>query len=113
MARAESPFPTRGLACRRRQQSRLRRWRSALPARAADHAAKIAMVEVWVLVGENVGVDVAEGRVWFVLVAVVEGLDDVFLETGRAGIGRDHGLAQGLRERLVGYAQHVHLDAGG
>ena len=37
-------------------------------------------MEVWLLVRDHVGRDVAEGRVWLVFDAVVEGLDDVFLE---------------------------------
>src|SRR3984893_6803526 len=48
------------------------------PRGAADHAAEVAAMEVRVLISENVGVDVAEGRLRLVLVAVVEGLDDVF-----------------------------------
>ena len=35
------------------------------------------------------------------------------LKWGVRGKGRHHGLAHGVRELVVGYAQHVHLDAGG
>jgi len=46
-----------------------------------------------------------------VLDAVVEGLNDVFLETGHAGISRDRSLALRVRELLIGDAEHIHLDA--
>jgi hypothetical protein len=41
-----------------------------------------------ILVGQHIGVDLAEGRVGFVL-DPVEGLDDVFLELRRTWISRD------------------------
>src|ERR1700720_4194176 len=63
------------------------------PGGAADHAAEIDAMEVQVLVREHVGVDVAEGRLRLVLVAVVEGLDDVFLETRRTRMCMHHRLA--------------------
>jgi hypothetical protein len=57
---------------------------SAVPVRAADHAAEIAAVEVRILVGDDIGLDVAEGRFGLVLDAIVEGLDDILLEIRRA-----------------------------
>src|SRR6266850_5790229 len=48
---------------------------------SSNNAAEIDAGEVRILVREHVGVDVAEGRLRLVLVAVVEGLDDVFFET--------------------------------
>src|SRR5258708_14693451 len=65
------------------------------PRGGADHAAEIAAAEVRVLVREHVGVDVAEGRLRLVLVAVVEGLDDVFLETRRTRMCMHYRLALG------------------
>src|ERR1700682_3723245 len=53
---------------------------SASPGRSANHAAEIAAPESRVLVREHVGLDVAERRVGLVFDAVVERLDDVFLE---------------------------------
>src|ERR1700722_6667930 len=53
---------------------------SHAPGGAADHAAEIDWREIRVLVGEHVGLDVAEGRARLVPDAVVERLDDVFLE---------------------------------
>src|SRR3977135_2586133 len=53
---------------------------SAPPGRSADHAAEITAPESRVLVREHVGLDVAECRVGLMLDAVVEGLNDVFLE---------------------------------
>src|ERR1700721_4062608 len=53
---------------------------SAAPRRATDAAAEVTTVEVRVLVGDHIGLDVAEGGIGLVLDAVIEGLDDVFLE---------------------------------
>src|SRR5260370_5580654 len=82
------------------------------PGGAADHAAEIALMEVRILVREHVGIDVAEGRLRLVLVAVVEGLDDVFLETRVTRMCMHHRLA--LRVAVFGISQskHVHFDAG-
>ena len=64
-----------------------------------------------VLVGEHVGLDVAEGSVRLVLDAVVERLDDVFLEVAAARIRPHHRLALCVGEVGVGDTQHVHLYA--
>src|SRR6267142_6395157 len=53
---------------------------SASPGRSANHAAEIAAPESRVLVRDHVGLDVAECRVGLVFDAIVERLDDVFLE---------------------------------
>ena len=45
--------------------------------------------------------------------AVVEGLDDLFLEMAGARVRADHRFALGLGELGKGDAEHVHLDAGG
>src|ERR1700730_11309863 len=63
---------------------------SAVPGGATDHAAEISQREMRVFVGEHVGLDVAEGRMRLVPDAVVEGLDDVFLETAAAGVRLHH-----------------------
>src|SRR6266446_7854622 len=52
----------------------------ASPGRSANHAAEIAAPESRVLVREHVGLDVAECRVGLVFDAIVERLDDAFLE---------------------------------
>ena len=44
-------------------------------------------MKVRVLVGENVGVDVAERRVRPVFESIVEGLNDFLLELGKQGQG--------------------------
>src|SRR6185369_7304100 len=75
---------------------------SAVPVRAADNAAEIAAVEVRLLVRDDVGLHVAKGRVRLVPDAVVEGLDDVFLELRRAREGLHHGLALVVGVFLVG-----------
>src|SRR5437764_14817525 len=75
---------------------------SARPARSPDHSAEIAALEAGVLVGEDVGLDVAERRVGLALDAIVEGLDDVFLEMRGARIGRGHGLALRIRALVIG-----------
>src|SRR5882757_3750655 len=81
------------------------------PGRGADHAAEIDLGEVRVLIREYVGVDIAEGRLRLVLVAVVEGLDDIFLETRATRMCMHHRLA--LRVAVFGISQskHVHFDA--
>src|SRR5439155_17913071 len=48
-----------------------------------------------------------------VVEAVVEGLDDLFLEAAGARVRADHRLALGLGELGKSDAEHVHLDAGG
>src|SRR5260370_34194344 len=83
------------------------------PARGSDHAAEILGPERGTLVGEHVGVDSAEGRLRLVVEAVVEGLDDLFLEAAGARVRADHDFALGLRELGKSDAEHVHLDAGG
>src|SRR5258706_13547832 len=90
-------------------------WRlagSSTPGGSSDHAAEIDAGEVRILVCEYVGVDVAEGRLRLVLVAVVEGLDDVFLETRATRMCMHHRLA--LRVAVFGISQpkDIHFDAG-
>src|ERR1700730_971665 len=86
---------------------------SAVPGGAADHAAEIAAPEVRIFVGEHVGLDVAEGGMRLVPDAVVEGLDDFFLETAAARMRLYHRLALRVGEFGGGNAQHVHLHARG
>src|SRR5271167_756334 len=81
------------------------------PSRGADHAAEINRREMRVLVGEHVGVDSAKGRLGLVVEAVVEGLDDLFLEAAGTRVRVDHGFALGLGELGKSDAEHVHLDA--
>jgi transposase len=71
--------------------------RSARPGRGADHAAEILGPERRVLVGEHVGVDSAESRLGLVMEAVIEGLDDLFLEAAGAWVRADHGSALDVR----------------
>src|SRR6201993_1775606 len=73
------------------------------PRGGADRAAEIDASEVRVLIREHVGVDVAEGRLRLVLVAVVEGLDDVLLETRSTRMRMHHRLA--LRVAVFGMSQ--------
>src|ERR1700730_12152377 len=84
----------------------------ARPGRGADHAAEILRPKRGILVGEHVGVDSAEGRLGLIVEAVVEGLDDLFLEAARARVRADHGFALGIRELGKSNAEHVHLDTG-
>src|SRR6266851_5480576 len=85
---------------------------SAAPGGAADHAAEVAAMEVRLLVGNHVGLDVAEGRLRLVLDAVVARLDNVFIETLGARMGVHHGLALGFAVCGIGQAEHVHFHAG-
>jgi hypothetical protein len=68
------------------------------PGRGADHAAEILRPERGILVGEHVGLDIAEGRLRLVVDAVVEGLDDLFLEAAGARVRVDDGLSLGVGE---------------
>jgi hypothetical protein len=88
-----------------------RRPRSRLPVRASYHLAEVAAMEVWLLVGDHVRFDVAERRVGLVLDTVVEGLDDVLLESRRAREGGDDRFTFNIRIFRIGKAEHVHLDA--
>src|SRR5580704_7382867 len=70
------------------------------PSGSSDDAAEIAAGEVHILIREHVGLDVAEGRLRLVLDAVVEGLDDVFLEMRSTRMCMHHRLA--LRVAVLG-----------
>src|ERR1700736_4292902 len=83
------------------------------PGGSADHAAEIDAGEVRVLIREHVGVDVAEGRLRLVLVAVVEGLDDVFFETRATRMCMHHRLALRMAVFGIGQTKHIHFDARG
>src|ERR1700680_4091119 len=83
------------------------------PGRGADDAAEIDAGEVRVLIREHVGVDVAEGRLRLVLVAVVEGLDDVFFETRSTRMCMRHRLALRIAVFRIGQTKDIHLNAGG
>ena len=78
-------------------------WRGVRPGRhsagsrgGADHAAEILGPEGGILVGEHIGLDVPEGCLGFVVNAVVEGLDDLFLEAAGARVRADDSFAVGL-----------------
>src|SRR5439155_25479666 len=88
-------------------------WSLSRPGRGADHPAEILGPEGGILVGEHIGVDIAEGRLRPVVKAVVKGLDDLFLEAAGTRVGEDHGFALGVSELGKRDAKHVHLDAGG
>jgi hypothetical protein len=51
-----------------------------------NHFAKVSSAKMRLLVGDDIGLDVAKSRVWLVLDAVVERLNDVFLELRRANV---------------------------
>src|ERR1700722_13389827 len=85
---------------------------SRRPSRSADYPAEIAAHEGRVLVLEHVGLDVAECRFGFAFDAVVEGLDDVFLEVVAAWMRLDHGISLGIAVLGIAQAEHIHLDAG-
>src|ERR1700736_4205072 len=84
---------------------------SAVPGGAADHAAEVSRREMRVLVGEHVGLDVAEGRARLVPDAFVEGLNDVILEVLGARMRLHDRLPLRGAEFVVGHAQNIHLDA--
>ena len=59
--------------------------RSAVLVRASDHGTEIPRYESRILVGQDVGLDVAEGCLRLVLDTIVERLDDVLFEARRRG----------------------------
>src|SRR5271163_4337249 len=83
------------------------------PSGAADHAAEILGPERGVLVREDVGIDGAEGSLGPVVKAVVEGLDDLFLEAAGARMRANPGFALDIGELGIGDTEYVHLDTGG
>src|SRR5258708_8664768 len=89
----------------------MRRVASA-PGGSPDHAAEVAGLESRVLVREHVRLDVAEGGVGLVPDAVVEGLDDIFLEVLGTRMRAQDGLALCTAVVGIGQAQDIHLDAG-
>src|SRR6266851_183512 len=86
---------------------------SAPPGRSANHAAEIAAPESRVLVREHVGLDIAECRVGLVFDAVIERLDDVFLELLGARMRVHDRFAFMVAVFGIVQPQHVHLDACG
>src|SRR5580704_16925018 len=73
------------------------------PRRCADHAAEVAALEGGVLVRKNVCLDVAECRMRLVLEAIVECLDDVFLEVITARMCLEHHVS--LRIAVLGIGE--------
>ena len=72
------------------------------PSRGADHAAEIFGPERGILVGEHVGLDIAKGRLGLAVDAVIEGLDDFFLEAAGARVDADDSFALSLRVNAGG-----------
>src|SRR5690606_11931090 len=70
---------------------------SAFPRRITDDAAEVPGMEMRFLVGDDVCLHVAESGVRLVSDAVVESLDDVFLEVRRARMRVHHGFADCIR----------------
>src|SRR5437016_7315198 len=90
----------------------MKTWRGLpAPGGAADHSAEIAAGEVRILVREYVGLHIAERCLRLVLDAVVERLDDIFLEMRSTRMGMRHGLALRVAVFGIGQAKHVHFDA--
>ncbi len=71
------------------------------------------MVKVRFLVGEDIGLDVAERRRRLVLDAVIECLDNVFLEVLATRVRLHHRLALGGVVLIVSRSEHVHLHSSG
>src|ERR1700723_3250674 len=86
---------------------------SRLPGGSTDDAAKVSAVKMRFLVREDVSFNVAEGGLGLAMDAVVEGLDDLFLEAGRARVRVDNGFALGVGKLGICDTEDVHLDAGG
>src|SRR5260370_18723344 len=90
------------------------RTRRGLPAPGGspNDAAEIDAGEVRILIREHIGIDVAEGRLRLVLVAVVEGLDDIFFETRATRMRMHYRLALRVAVFGISQAKHIHFDAG-
>src|SRR3984885_15594349 len=82
------------------------------PGRGADYAAEVAAPEGRIFVRENIGFHISEGCLGLVLDAVIEGLDDVFLEMRSTWMSVHHCLALSVGMFRIVYPQHVHFDAG-
>lgn len=59
---------------------------SGAPGRRANHLAKVSSVKMRLFVSDVIALDVAKSRIWLVFDAVVERLNDVFLELRRANV---------------------------
>src|SRR6267154_1372298 len=86
---------------------------SAAPGRVTDDTAEIATAEAGVLVCEYVRFYVSEGGLRLVFDAVVEGLQDVLFEMGRAREGLHDCVAVGVCEGGVVDSEHIHFNACG
>src|ERR1700722_3364946 len=84
--------------------------RSTAPGGTADDRAEVAAMEMWFLVGDDVGFDVTESRIGLVFDAVIKSLDDSFLETFRTGMQPDDRLALTVAVSGIAEAQYVHFD---
>ena len=73
---------------------------------------KLTRAKCRVLIRDHVGVDVAKRRPRLVLVAVVEGLNDVFFETRSTRMCMHHRLALRVGVLGIAYPQYIHFDAG-
>src|ERR1700678_4509144 len=82
------------------------------PGGGADHTTEIAAPEGRILVRKNIGFDVPEGCLRLVFDAVIEGLDDVFLEMRRTRMCVHHRLTLGVAVLGISEAKHVHFDTG-
>src|SRR5439155_9270568 len=81
------------------------------PGRGADHAAEILGPKGGILVGEHIGLDIAEGCLGLEVDGIVEGLDYLFLEAAGARVCVDDGCAFSVGELGKGEVGAVHLEA--
>src|SRR5450631_1290631 len=82
------------------------------PRGSSDDAAEIAAPEGRILIRQDICFHIAEGRLRFVLDAVIEGLDDVFFEMRRTRMCMHHRLALCVAVLGISEAKHIHFDAG-
>jgi hypothetical protein len=82
----------------------------ALPLRTADDIAEVQAAELWILVGQDIRLHIAECRLRFVLDAVVKVLDNVLFKVLSTWIRGDNRIAIKVGEFRVGDSENIHLD---
>ena len=81
--------------------------------RVPDYAAEISWLKGLLFVLDHVCVNVTERRIGPMLIAVIEFLDDVFLEVRTAGMGFYDLFSIRVAVRFVFYSQDIHFNASG
>ena len=81
--------------------------------RVPDYAAEVSWLKGLLFVLNHVCIDVTERRIGLMLIAVIEFLDDLFLEVWTAGMGFYDLFSIRVAVRFVFYSQDIHFNASG